>query len=90
MVAFETGLDLALDAMTFDPDEGLWFAARTQSKPGLWTRGKRECWTLISTPAFAVREITSTPMQDKETGTFKPQKDSYLNGDGGPARTNSN
>lgn len=28
-----------------------------------------ECWTLVSTPAFAVAEIQSVEMQDPETGS---------------------
>ena len=37
-----------------------------------------DCWTLVSSPGFAVREISITTMQDPETGAFKPQDESYL------------
>ena len=86
MVAFEESLGLPLDGITFGGEDGLWFAARTQSKPGLDTEHCAECWTCISTPEFAVKEISSTPMQDEKTGAFKPQEDAYLNGAGGPAQ----
>ena len=86
MVAFEESLRLPLDGITFGGENGLWFAARTQSKPGLDTEHACECWTCISTPEFAVKEISSTPMQDEKTGAFKPQEDAYLNGAGGPAQ----
>jgi hypothetical protein len=58
----------------------------TQSKPGLETGGHdAECWTLISTPAFAVSEIDAEPMQDAASGAFKPQDDDYLNAGPAPA-----
>ena len=44
-----------------------------------------ECWTLISTPQFAIDEITHEPMQDGKTGAFKPQDDGYLNSGPAPA-----
>ena len=40
---------------------------------------------LVSTPAFAVDEITAVPMQDAATGAFRPQEDSYLNSGPAPA-----
>jgi len=67
----------------------LWWAARTQSKPGLEHSGAHngsETWTLISTPRFAVAEIQAVPMQDVTTGAFRPQEGEYLNGAGGPSQ----
>ena len=88
MVAFREPLNLPLDAITF-AGSGLWFAARSQSKPGLGGvgggEGDCECWTLVSTPRFAADEISDTPMQDASTGAFKPQEDSYLNTGPAPA-----
>ena len=63
------------------------FAARTASKPGLGqsttttaradsraaTTTTVECWTVVSSPSFAVSEIRAEPMQDAVTGAFKPQ-----------------
>ena len=86
MVAFESTLDLPLDGISFPSAGGLWFAARTQSKPGLdGSGGGAECWTLISTPKFATDEIKDEPMQDATTGAFKPQDDGYLNNGPAPA-----
>ena len=86
MVAFDRPLHLAYDAITFR-DEAIWFAART-IKPGLEASGApggAECWTLVSTPGFAVAEISAVPMQDAKTGAFKPQEDGYLNTGPAPA-----
>ena len=83
MVAFAEPLGLALDGINFG-GAPVWWASRTQSKPGLES-GAAECWTLVSTPAFAVDEITAVPMQDAATGAFRPQEDSYLNSGPAPA-----
>jgi len=60
--------------MTFG-DSTLWFAARSASKTGLAnsTGGGVECWTLVSTAAYAVAEIERVPMQDPVSGAFRPQ-----------------
>ena len=84
MVAFAEPLGLALDGINFGDGVPVWWASRTQSKPGLES-GAAECWTLVSTPAFAVDEITAVPMQDAATGAFRPQEDSYLNSGPAPA-----
>jgi hypothetical protein len=75
----------------------LWFAALSDSKPGFpkgsssndddggVTAGPAECWTLISTPAFAVNEIQQTTMRDPSTGEFRPQENKYLNSIDGPS-----
>jgi len=70
---------------------GLWFAGRTSSKPGMVDDDNNnnnndkgttaasvvDCWTLISTPEYALQEITETPMQAKD-GTFLPQTHDVL------------
>jgi hypothetical protein len=88
MVAFRGSLGVSLDGMSFPRSTGLWWATRTQSKPGLERAAHGcECWTLISTPQFAVDEITALPMQDPVTGAFRPQENAYLNTGTGPAPT---
>lgn len=88
MVALDTavGDQLPYDAFTTasDGDDILWFAAKSQSKPG-FPRGGAECWTLISTPAYAVNQIRQTNMRDPVTGVFRPQTSGYLNSVPGPA-----
>ena len=74
---------------------GLWFAARCSSKPGMHGPESMDCWTLVSTPSFAVTEISSETMQgdnislldgrEEKKIVFKPQENEYLNN--GPART---
>jgi len=82
------------DAFTVDHtssvngESSLWFAACSQSKPG-FPVGAAECWTLISTPAFAVEQIQETPMQDPVTGAFRPQENDYLNKVPGPLLWNA-
>mmetsp|Transcript_28349 Transcript_28349/g.27168 ORF Transcript_28349/g.27168 Transcript_28349/m.27168 type:complete len:500 (-) Transcript_28349:66-1565(-) len=106
MVVFEKSLDLNLDSIVFNLKNmdsestnskntdfknigGLWFAAKNSSKSG-FISNNFECWTLVSTPEFAVKEISMTTMQDKainvsgiKTNVFKPQENKYLNN--GPA-----
>ena len=70
------------DAAAFNHDT-LWFAARSGAKPGLGDgaddgAAAGECWTLVSTPEYALREIEATPMQDAQTGEFVPQPPDYL------------
>jgi hypothetical protein len=99
MVTFDRPLLLPLDAFALaETAQGgacgsshsrraLWWAARNNSKPGLRDSGKdsgSESWTLISTPQYALAEISAVPMQDPVTGAFRPQEDCYLNGAGGP------
>ena len=55
----------------------LWFAARNNSKEGL-QHLTTDCWTLVSTPSYAVSQIRQVPMQDAETGDFLPQEPTYL------------
>jgi hypothetical protein len=37
-----------------------------------------DCWTLVSTPEYAVGEIDRVPMQDRKTGEFIPQVGSAI------------
>ena len=85
MVAYAAPLGLPLDGLTFHGGDTLWFAARSASKPGFPAGGEEaaECWSLVSTPGYACREIASTPMQDAD-GSFVPQSDDYLNSVPGP------
>lgn len=73
-------------AVDFDSSSPLWFAAVSDSKPGFPSGGDSvaECWTLISTPSFAVDEIKETTMRDPVTGSFRPQENDYLNSIPGP------
>ena len=54
-----------------------WFAAKTNSKPG-FEHLKAECWTIVSTPIYAAKQIKLIPMQDVKTGEFIPQEPGYL------------
>jgi hypothetical protein len=86
-----------VDAGDSTSHNSVWFAARCSSKPGMKSPESFDCWTLVSSPMFAVHEISSTTMQDdvdsagkigvKKT-VFKPQENSYLNE--GPALTMAN
>jgi predicted NAD/FAD-dependent oxidoreductase len=78
------GDQLPFDGFSGADSPALWFASRSQSKPG-FPVGKAECWTLISTPSFAVEQILETTMRDPVTGSFRPQENSYLNSVPGPA-----
>jgi predicted NAD/FAD-dependent oxidoreductase len=78
------GHKLSFDGFTVAESPELWFAARSQSKPGV-PQCNAECWTLISTPSFALDQISATTMRDPITGAFRPQENSYLNSVPGPA-----
>ena len=45
-----------IDGFTAPGSDALWFAARSQSKPG-GVKGAKECWTLVSTPGYAVAQV---------------------------------
>jgi len=75
MIAFERPLDVSTSAATVWHDD-IWFVARTKDKPGMNTI--HDCWTIVSTPKFAIRLIEETPMQDPMTGEFLPQENNYL------------
>ena len=76
IVAFEARVPVDFDASSFQ-DSTLWFAARTNSKPGFESLEK-ECWTLVSTPAWAAAEVERVPMRDPATGAFIPQSAEVL------------
>ncbi len=91
MIALETPIKdkLPCDAFVVASSKSspLWFAAVSDSKPG-FPKGDSavaECWTLISTPSFAVDEIRETTMRDPLTGAFRPQENNYLNSVPGPS-----
>lgn len=73
-----------LDGISFPDHDILWFASKTNSKPGIQPQNTtdsastyRECWTLVSTPEYALKKIAETPMQT-ESGEFIPQTPEYL------------
>jgi len=86
MIAFETKSKIPFDAATFDHDI-LWFASKTNSKPGM--EGLKECWTLVSSPEYAMEKIEETPMQDPKSGEFIPQTKEYLTTVPGPDLKNA-
>jgi predicted NAD/FAD-dependent oxidoreductase len=77
IVAFEARVPVDFDASSFDGGGAIWFAARTNSKPGFKALEK-ECWTLVSTPAWAAAEVERVPMRDPATGAFIPQSPEVL------------
>jgi renalase len=82
MLAFETPIPISTSAASFSKNERLWFAARSRSKAGL--SHLVDCWTLVSTPEFAIQKIKDAPMQDPMTGEFIPQSSDYLTTVPGP------
>jgi len=85
MIAFETESGIPFDAATFD-NGNIWFASKSNAKPGMEdnSRTMKECWTLVSTPEYAMDKIEETPMQDPVTGDFIPQSKDYLTTVPGP------
>jgi predicted NAD/FAD-dependent oxidoreductase len=77
MICFATPLMVDFDAMSFHKSDSLWFAAKMQSKSNS-SSSNEECWTLVSTPEYAIKKISETPMQDPETGEFIAQSKDYL------------
>lgn len=77
MIAFDKKTDIPFDTATFCNNEKLWFAAKSNSKPGLEDLEK-ECWTIVSTGEYSMKKIEETPMQDPKTGAFIPQSKDYL------------
>jgi len=77
MIAFQSKSQIPFDAASFDHPI-LWFASKTNSKPGMNGDTLMECWTLVSTSEYAMEKIQETPMQDTETGEFIPQTKDYL------------
>ena len=82
MIAFDKETGIPFDAASFD-DSIVWFAAKSNSKSGMEALNK-ECWTIVSTPEYAMDTIQETPMQDAITGEFIPQSTEYLTTVPGP------
>ena len=76
MIAFENKTGIPFDAASFD-DSTVWFASKSNSKPGM-ENVQKECWTIVSTPEYAMSKIEETPMQDPITGEFIPQSKDYV------------
>ena len=87
MIAFEKQTAIPFDAASFD-DSIVWFAAKSNSKPGM-EDVPMECWTIVSTPEYAMKKIEETPMQDAKTGEFIPQSSDYLTAVPGPDLCNA-
>ena len=83
MIAFDSPIPVEISAATLD-DPTLWFVSRSNSKPGL-EHLSHDCWTLVSTPAYAMQAIKEMPMQNQTTGEFIPQSSDYLTTVPGPA-----
>ena len=83
MIAFKSKSKIAFDAATFGNNNVLWFASKSNSKPGM-SEMEEECWTLVSTPEYAIKKIQESPMQDPKTGSFIPQTGEYLQTVPGP------
>ena len=88
-----------LDGISFPDHDILWFASKTKVKAEERTGGSttcttlsskpcRECWTLVSTPQYAVKKIAETPMQTP-SGDFIPQTPQYLHSVPIPALENA-
>ena len=104
MIAYNTPQSsIPYDAISFIDHPMIWFAAKSNSKPGMMLMQERqnyndnhnevkpttstttsemnndyECWTIVSTPEYAMIQIESTPMQNEKTGEFIPQSKDYL------------
>jgi hypothetical protein len=78
MVAFdrESGIPFDAASFEFENNKTVWFAAKMNSKP-MNDVVDKECWTLVSTPEYAMKKIEETPMQSK-SGEFIPQSKDYL------------
>ena len=83
MIAFRCKSNITFDAATFGNNKVLWFASKSNSKPGM-SEMEEECWTLVSTPEYAIKKIQESPMQDPKTGSFIPQTKDYLQSVPGP------
>lgn len=87
MVALKQPIRPHLKLDAFLGTSPLWCAICSNSKPGFTQQdddGTAECWTLVSTPDFAVVQIQETSMRDPTTGAFRPQENDYLNVIPGP------
>jgi hypothetical protein len=76
-------------SFAFENNDTLWFASKMNSKPmnqndnDMKLNKNVECWTLVSTPEYAMKKIEETPMQT-ESGEFIPQSKDYLTSIPGP------
>jgi hypothetical protein len=109
MIAYNTPQSsIPFDAISFIDHPIIWFAAKSNSKPGMMLLQEQqnvhndnevtvttpttteamnnnyECWTIVSTPDYAMKQIESTPMQNEKTGEFIPQSKDYLTSVPGP------
>lgn len=108
MIAYDTPqTKITFDAVSFIDHPIIWFAAKSNSKPGMMQimqeqhnsgvevvatstttttaiENNYECWTIVSTPEYAMIQIESTPMQNEKTGEFIPQSRDYLTSVPGP------
>jgi hypothetical protein len=112
MIAYNTPQSsIPFDATSFIDHPIIWFAAKSNSKPGMMLLQEQqnvhndnevtateattpttteamdnnyECWTIVSTPDYAMNQIESTPMQNEKTGEFIPQSKDYLTSIPGP------
>ena len=90
MVTFRSSLGLDVSSISYNREDDakesfngggiVWFAACNSTKIASpvnpWSQ--HECWTLVSTPEYAIAKIIETPMQDSATGAFIPQTSEYL------------
>lgn len=77
MVAFKHSLPINYQSLVFkDTENVLWFAGSTHGESN--KNEGQQCWVLVSTAAYALKEITDTPMQNPLTGEFIPQSPDYL------------
>ena len=94
MIAFDSKeTNISFDAASFHPHDNdienstIWFASKMNSKPMKDSSSnpplEKECWTIVSTPEYAMRKIEETPMQTKD-GEFIPQSKDYLTTIPGP------
>lgn len=84
MISFDSKSNIPFDAASFGENDILWFASKNNSKPGMMSEMDHECWTLVSTPEYAIKKIKETPMQDPITLSFIPQSSEYLTQVPGP------
>jgi hypothetical protein len=112
MIAYNTPQSsIPFDAISFIDHPIIWFAAKSNSKPGMMLLQEQqnvhydnevtateattptateamsnnyECWTIVSTPEYAMKQIELTPMQNEKTGEFIPQSKDYSTSIPGP------
>jgi predicted NAD/FAD-dependent oxidoreductase len=75
-ITLASQLPVSLDAASFVHDD-LWFAARMNSKPG-FAAIRRECWTLVSTPTYAMQQIQLKAKDDPNAEAILQADSEYL------------